>query len=113
MQIAATDAAMKVVCVDDRSVRVTMAVVVHKVPNMKRATVELPIGAELQRQIEEIEARTTDERIRQKIAARVALANGHAAVFASHDEVFAESRARLMARLAGWQGDCVGRRLSG
>lgn len=68
---------------------------------MTEATIELPTGEDLQRQIEEIEAYTDDQRVRQTIAARVVIANDPATVFLPHEEVFAESRARLMIRLAG------------
>ena len=67
---------------------------------MITATIELPTGAELQRKIADIEARTNDERIRKTIASRVVLADDPATVFVSHEEVFAQSRARLMARLS-------------
>jgi hypothetical protein len=49
-------------------IRDTMGAVVHKVPTMTTATIELPTGAEFQRQIEVIEARTNDECICQKFA---------------------------------------------
>jgi hypothetical protein len=68
---------------------------------MNTATIELPTGAELQREIEDIEARKDGERIRQTIADRVAIANSSVAAFVRHDEVFATSRARLMAKLTG------------
>ncbi len=68
---------------------------------MTEATIELPTGEDLQRQIEEIEAYTDDQRVRRTIATRVAVANDPVTAFVPHEEVFAESRARLMARLAG------------
>ncbi|MES2115091.1 MAG: hypothetical protein V4578_08075 [Pseudomonadota bacterium] len=68
---------------------------------MTTAAIELPAGEELRRQIEEIEMHAIDKRVRQTIAARVVIANDPATAFVPHEEVFAESRARLMARLAG------------
>ncbi len=68
---------------------------------MTKATIELPIGEELQRQIQEVEAYANDKRVRQTIATRVIIANDPATVFVPHEDVFAESRARLLARLAG------------
>ena len=66
---------------------------------MNTATLELPTGAALEREIEEVEARTHDERISRIIAERIAIANAPKTVFVPHAEVFAESRARLMAKL--------------
>jgi hypothetical protein len=66
---------------------------------MNSATLELPTGEALEREIENIEARTRDERIRQTIIERVAIANDPKTAFISHEEVFAASSARLMARL--------------
>lgn len=59
---------------------------------------DLPSGAALEREIAQIEARTHDDRIRITILDRVAMTNDPASVFISNDDVFAKSRARLMAK---------------
>ena len=61
---------------------------------------ELPSGEALEREIAEIEARTHDEMVRRTLLERVALANDPKTVLIPHEEVFAKSRARLMAKLA-------------
>lgn len=66
---------------------------------MNPATLELPTGIALEREIENIEACMHDERIRQTIIRRVAIANNPKTTFIPHDEVFSASRERLMARL--------------
>ena len=66
---------------------------------MSTTTLELPTGEALEREIESIEASAHDERIRRTIADRVAIANDPKTAFVPHDEVFAGSRARLMAKL--------------
>ena len=66
---------------------------------MNTPALELPTGEALEREIEDIEARTHDERIRQTILDRVNIANDTKANFIPHDEVFTVSRARLMAKL--------------
>ncbi len=71
---------------------------------MKTATIELPSGEALEREIAEVAevaVGTHDERILQTIAERVAIANAPEAAFGAHDEVFAATRARLTARLTG------------
>lgn len=60
---------------------------------------ELPGGAALEREIAEIEARAHDEMVRRTLLARAAMANDPKTVFIPHEEVFAKSRARLMAKL--------------
>jgi hypothetical protein len=81
-----------------------MATLRHEGQTMINAIPELPAGAALERQIAEIEARTDDDRFQRTVAERIARANGPNAVFVAHAEVFAESRARLMRKLAT-QGD--------
>jgi hypothetical protein len=54
---------------------------------------------ELEREIARIDALAQDERIRQTIIERIAIADDPATVFVPNDEVVAESRARLMAKL--------------
>ena len=58
-----------------------------------------PSSAALEPEITQIEARTHDKWIRQPILERVAMANDPATVFISNEDVFAKSRARLMAKI--------------
>ena len=71
---------------------------------MNPVTLELPTGAALEREIERIEAQIHDERIRRTIIERVAIASAPQTTFIPHEDVFAMSRARLMAKLSR-QGD--------
>jgi hypothetical protein len=66
---------------------------------------ELPSGEVLEREIAEIEARTHDEMIRRTLLDRIAIANDPQTVFIPHEEVFAKSRTRLMAKLAAQSND--------
>ncbi len=66
---------------------------------MKTATLDLPSGTALEREIENIEAQSHDERVRKTIAERMAIASDSATVFVPHDEVFSASKARLLAKL--------------
>ncbi len=66
---------------------------------MNTALLNLPTGAALEREINEIEAYTHDERIRQTMTERIAIANDPNTVLIPHTEVFAQSRIRLMAGL--------------
>jgi hypothetical protein len=68
---------------------------------MNTATLDLPTGAVLEREIEHIEAQSHDEIIRKTIAERMAIARDPQTVFVAHDDVFAASKARLLAKLAG------------
>jgi len=68
---------------------------------MNTATLDLPTGTALEREIENIEAQSHDEFIRKTIAERMAIARDPRTVFIPHDEVFAASSARLLARLSG------------
>ena len=68
---------------------------------MNTSTLEIPTGEALEREIAGIEASAHDQRISRIIAERVVLANDPNAVFISNEEVFAKSRARLMAKLTG------------
>lgn len=56
-------------------------------------------GEALEREIARIDALAQNERIHQTIVERIAIANDPATVFVPNDEVAAESRARLMAKL--------------
>ena len=66
---------------------------------MKTATLDLPTGAALEREIENIEAQSHDARVRKTIAERMAIARDPATVFVPHDDVFPASKARLLAKL--------------
>jgi hypothetical protein len=78
-----------------------MGALTHKVPPMNAATLELPTGAALEREIEAIEAGAHDERIRKTIIERIATANDPKTVFVPHNEVFSASKRRLLVRLTG------------
>ena len=66
---------------------------------MKTATLDLPTGVALEREIENIEAKSHDARVRKTIAERMAIARDPATVFVPHDDVFSASKARLLAKL--------------
>ncbi len=68
---------------------------------MNTATLDLPTGAALEREIENIEAQSHDELIRKTITERMAIARNPHTVFIAHDDVFAASKARLLAKLTG------------
>lgn len=68
---------------------------------MNPATLNLPTGAALEREIESIEAQSHDERIRKTIAERMAIARDPQTVFVPHDDVFSASKTRLLAKLTG------------
>ena len=57
-------------------------------------------GEALERELARIEALAHSERIHRTIVERIAIANDPNTVFVPNDEVLAESRARLMAKLA-------------
>jgi hypothetical protein len=82
-----------------------MATLADRCQQMNTATLALPTGAALEREIENIEAQSQsqshDERIRKTIAERIAIANNPATVFVPHDDVFSASKARLLAKLSG------------
>lgn len=66
---------------------------------MKTAALDLPTGAALEREIENIEAKSHDARVRKTIAERMAIARDPATVFVPHGDVFSASKARLLAKL--------------
>ena len=66
---------------------------------MKTVTLDLPTGTALEREIENIEAQSHDERVSKTIAERMAIARDSATVFVPHNEVFSASKARLLAKL--------------
>ncbi len=66
---------------------------------METALFTLPTGTALEREIEAIETAAHDEQVRKTIAERIAEADAPGAVFIAHEEVFAASRAKLMAML--------------
>jgi len=68
---------------------------------MNSVILNLPTGAALEREIENIEAQVHDECIRKTIAERKAIARDPQTTFVAHEEVFAASKARLLARLRG------------
>ena len=68
---------------------------------MNTATLDLPTGTALEREIENIGAQSHGERIRKTIAERIAIANDPATIFVPHDDVFSASRVRLLAKLTG------------
>lgn len=68
---------------------------------MAATIVDLPVGAQLEREIDGIEAQDHDAVVRATIAKRVEIAKAKLSPLKSHDTVFAASKARLMARLAG------------
>ena len=68
---------------------------------MNSAILDLPTGAALEREIENIEAQAHDEGIRKTIAERIAIARDPQTTFVAHEEVFATSKARLLAKLRG------------
>ncbi len=68
---------------------------------MNTATLDLPTGTALEREIESIEAHSHDELIRKTITERIATARDPQAVFVPHDEVFSASKARLLTKLTG------------
>ena len=68
---------------------------------MASIPVELPSGEQLQREIDAIEAEDHDAVVKATIEKRVKIADAKSAPLQSHDEVFATSKARLMARLSG------------
>lgn len=68
---------------------------------MNTSTLEIPTGEALEREIASIEASAHDQRIGRIIAERVVLASDPKAIFISNEEVFAKSRAQLMAKLTG------------
>ena len=67
---------------------------------MNTANLDLPTGSALEREIENIEAQSYDERVRNTIAERLAIARNPLTTFVSHDDAFAFSQARLLAKLA-------------
>lgn len=68
---------------------------------MAFTVVDLPIGAQLEHEIDAIEAQEHDAIVGASIAKRVKIADAKSAPLQSHEDVFAASKARLMARLAG------------
>jgi hypothetical protein len=68
---------------------------------MDSPKVKLLTGDALQHEIEAIEAHDYDAAVAKVIAERVKIADVRSAPLLPHAEVFAASRARLMARLAG------------
>lgn len=68
---------------------------------MSDTSIEVPTGDALERQIASVEERAHYELKRDKIAQRVAIASDPATVFVPHEDVFTESRAHLLKRLAG------------
>lgn len=68
---------------------------------MNTATLNLPTGAALEREIESIEAQSHDEMIRKTITERMAIARDPQTVFVAHDDAFAASKGRLLAKLTG------------
>lgn len=68
---------------------------------MASTVVDLPVGAQLEHEIDAIEAQEHDAVVGATIVERVKIADAKSAPLQSHEEVFAASKARLMARLAG------------
>jgi hypothetical protein len=66
---------------------------------MNIGTLELPTGAALEREIEEIEVRSHDEFIRKIIAERMEIARNPKTVFISNEDAFSASHTRLIAKL--------------
>ncbi|HJV02747.1 MAG TPA: hypothetical protein VJ752_19585 [Burkholderiaceae bacterium] len=68
---------------------------------MTATIVDLPVGAQLEREIDGIEAQDHDAVLRATIAKRVEIAKAKLSTLQSHEAVFSASKARLMARLTG------------
>lgn len=68
---------------------------------MASTVVDLPVGAQLEHEIDAIEAQDHDVVVTATVAKRVKLADVKADSLQSHEDVFTASKARLMARLAG------------
>lgn len=68
---------------------------------MVPTVIDLPGGAELEHEIDAIEAQGHDAVVRATITKRLKIADIKLVSLRSHDDVFAASKARLMARLAG------------
>ena len=68
---------------------------------MASTVVDLPFGAQLEHEIDVIEAQDHDRVVSATIVKRVKIADAKAAPLQSHEDVFAASKARLMARLSG------------
>jgi hypothetical protein len=63
--------------------------------------VDLPAGAQLQSEIDVIEVQHHDAVVSATIVKRVKIADAKTSSLQSHEDVFAASKARLMARLSG------------
>jgi hypothetical protein len=68
---------------------------------MATTVVDLPGGAQLEHEIDKIEAQDHDAVVSATVARRVKIADAKSASLQAHEDVFAASKARLMARLAG------------
>ncbi|WP_133166894.1 hypothetical protein [Solimicrobium silvestre] len=68
---------------------------------MNTATLNIPTGAALEREIDNAEAQLHDELIRKTISERMAIANDQQTVFVTHENAFTASQARLLSKLAG------------
>lgn len=71
---------------------------------MASTVVDLPVGAQLEHEIDAIEAQEHDAVVGATIAKRVKIADAKSVPMQSHEDVFSASKARLMARLAGTAG---------
>jgi hypothetical protein len=61
---------------------------------------DFPRGTALADEIAAIEMQSMDEQIRRTLQERIAMADAHDAKFIPHEEVFAKSRAALLAKLS-------------
>ena len=68
---------------------------------MASTVVDLPAGAQLEHEIDVIETQDHDAVVGATIAKRVKIADAKSVPLQSHNDVFAASKARLMARLSG------------
>jgi hypothetical protein len=68
---------------------------------MASTAIDLPVGSQLEHEIDAIEAQDHNEVVRATVVKRLKLADAKAGSLESHEDVFAASKARLMARLAG------------
>lgn len=71
----------------------------YKTQTMDKANLERPVGATLERETERVEISAHDDKVRQTIVERVAIADAHDTTFISREEVLASSRARRLAKL--------------
>ena len=68
---------------------------------MSSTVVDLPGGAQLEHEIDAIETQDHDAAVKATIVKRLEIADAKFSPLRAHGDVFATSRARLMARLAG------------